>query len=126
MPSTNTEQILSIAYDGVNTQNYGGTTFIINAEIGGSMNPAAYGVPTGGWGGNRTTANIPNLYPDLTGTIDKRSLFYTPGQSEAIASITTFTDGYPSVKFQNVTSTGQLPAGAATLLHHELPALPAC
>jgi len=111
---TNTEQILSIAYDGVNIQNYGGTTFIINAEIGGSMNPAAYGVPTGGWGGNRATANIPNLYPDLTGTQDKRSLFYTPGQTEAIASITTFTDGYPSVKFQNVTSTGQVPAGAAT------------
>ncbi|HLX67523.1 MAG TPA: hypothetical protein VKR41_11020, partial [Puia sp.] len=99
--STNTEQILSIAYDGVNTQNYGGTTFIINAEVGGSMNPAAYGVPTGGWGGNRTTANIPNLYPDLTGTIDKRSLFYTPGQTEAISSISTFTNGYPSVKFQN-------------------------
>jgi hypothetical protein len=112
--SNNTEQILSIAYDGVNTQNYGGTTFIINAEIGGSMNPAAYGVPTGGWGGNRTTANIPNLFPDVTGTVDKRSLFYTPGQSEAIASISTFTDGYPSVKFQNVTSKDKLPAGAAT------------
>jgi hypothetical protein len=111
---TNTEQILSIAYDGVNIQNYGGTTFIINAEIGGSMNPAAYGVPTGGWGGNRTTANIPNLFPDLTGTMDKRSLFYIPGQSETINSISTFTDGYPSVKFQNITSTGQLPAGAAT------------
>src|SRR5579863_3724728 len=72
---SNTEQILSIAYDGVNTQNYGGTTFIINAEIGGSMNPAAYGVPTGGWGGNRATANLPSLFPDLTGTMDKRSLF---------------------------------------------------
>jgi hypothetical protein len=111
---SNTEQILSIAYDGVNIQNYGGTTFIINAEIGGSMNPATYGVPTGGWGGNRTTANIPNLFPDVTGTQDKRSLFYTAGQTEAIASIPTFTNGYPSVKFQNVTSTGQVPAGAAT------------
>jgi starch-binding outer membrane protein, SusD/RagB family len=118
---SNTEQILSIAYDGVAIQNYGGTTFIINAEVGGSMNPAAYGVPTGGWGGNRTTANIPNLFPDLTGSTDKRSLFYTPGQSESISSISTFTDGYPSIKFQNVTSTGQLPAGAATFCSTSFP-----
>lgn len=118
---TNTEQILSIAYDGINTQNYGGTTFIINAEIGGSMNPAAYGVPAGGWGGNRTTANIPNLFPDVTGTQDKRSLFYTSGQSETINSISTFTDGYPSIKFQNVTSTGQTPAGAATFCSTSFP-----
>ncbi|HXD79492.1 MAG TPA: RagB/SusD family nutrient uptake outer membrane protein [Puia sp.] len=118
---TNTEQILSIAYDGVNTQNYGGTTFIINAEIGGSMNPTAYGVPTGGWGGNRTTANLPNLYPDVTGTTDKRALFYTAGQTESIASISTFTNGYASVKFQNVTSTGQLPVGAATFCSTSFP-----
>jgi len=112
--SANTEQILSIAYDGNSTQNYGGTTFIINAEIGGSMSPAAYGVPGGGWGGNRVTANVASLYPDLTGTIDGRSLFYTSGQTETIASIGTFTDGYPNVKFQNVTSTGATPAGAST------------
>lgn len=111
--SANTEQILSIAYDGNNTQNYGGTTFIINAEIGGSMVPANYGVPGGGWGGNRVTANIPNLFPDLTGTIDRRSLFYTNGQSEQIQAIGTFNDGYPSIKFQNVTSTGATPAGAS-------------
>lgn len=110
----NTEQILSIAYDGAHTQNYGGTTFIINAEVGGSMTPAKYGVPTGGWGGNRTTANIPNLFPDLTGTKDKRSLFYTSGQSEQINSISTFTDGLAVVKFQNVNSDGTLPASAGT------------
>ncbi len=112
--AANTEQILSIAYDGNSTQNYGGTTFIINAEIGGSMSPAAYGVPGGGWGGNRVTASIASLYPDLTGTTDHRSLFYTSGQTEAIASIGTFTDGYPNIKFQNVTSTGATPAGAST------------
>jgi hypothetical protein len=109
----NTEQILSIAYDGVNTQNYGGTTFIINAEIGGSMSPAAYGVPGGGWGGDRVTSAVVDLYPDVTGTIDSRSLFYTNGQSESIGAVGTFTDGYPNIKFQNVTSTGQTPAGAS-------------
>lgn len=109
----NTEQILSIAYDGNSTQNYGGTTFIINAEIGGSMSPAAYGVPGGGWGGDRVTSAIVNLYPDVTGTIDSRSLFYTNGQNESIANIGTFADGYPNIKFQNVTSKGQTPAGAS-------------
>jgi hypothetical protein len=118
---TNSEQILSIAYDGVATQNYGGTTFIINAAVGGSMNPAAYGVPTGGWAGNRVTANIPNLFPDLTATMDKRGLFYTKGQNETINSISTFTDGLAVVKFQNVDSTGQLPAGAATFCTTSFP-----
>jgi starch-binding outer membrane protein, SusD/RagB family len=119
--AANKEQILSIAYDGINTQNYGGTTFIINAEIGGSMVPANFGVPGGGWGGNRTTANVSNLFPDVTGTADKRSLFYTSGQSKQISSIGTFTDGYPSTKFRNVTSTGATPAGASVYSSTDFP-----
>lgn len=113
----NPEQIFSIAYDGVNTQNYGGTTFIINAEIGGSMKPANYGVPGGGWGGNRVTANLPSLFQNG----DKRALFYTSGQSEAIADIGTFTDGYATVKWQNVTSTGATPVGASTFCSTDFP-----
>jgi len=115
----NPEQILSIAYDGTNTQNYGGTTFIINASIGGSMVPANYGVPGGGWAGNRVTSNIPNLFP--LGNTDKRSLFYTNGQSENIADIGTFTDGYAVTKWQNITSTGQTPAGASTFCNTDFP-----
>jgi hypothetical protein len=117
----NPEQILSIVYSGTSTQTYGGTTFIINAAVGGSMVPSNYGVPTGGWAGNRITANIPNLFPDLTGTIDKRALFYTSGQNETINSISTFTDGLAVTKFQNVTSTGATPAGAATFCSTNFP-----
>jgi starch-binding outer membrane protein, SusD/RagB family len=117
----NTEQLLSIAYDGQNTQNYGGTTFIINAAIGGKMTPANYGVPGGGWGGNRVTSNIPNLFPDLTGTEDHRSLFYTNGQSEQINSIATFTDGLAVTKFQNVTSTGATPPNASVYSSTDFP-----
>ena len=117
----NTEQILSIDYDGTASENYGGTTFIINAEIGGTMVPSNFGVPGGGWGGNRATANLPNLFPDVTATADKRSLFYTSGQSETINSIGTFTDGYPSTKFQNVTSTGATPAGASVYASTDFP-----
>jgi hypothetical protein len=113
----NPEQIFSIAYDGVNTQNYGGTTFIINAAIGGSMKPANYGVPGGGWGGNRVTSNLPNLFQSG----DKRALFYTSGQTEAIADIGTFTNGYATVKWQNLTSTGATPAGASTFCSTDFP-----
>ncbi len=117
----NTEQLLSIAYDGENTQNYGGTTFIINAAIGGKMTPANYGVPGGGWGGNRVTSNIPSLFPDLTGTEDHRALFYTNGQSESISSIATFTDGLAVTKFQNVTSTGATPPNASVYSSTDFP-----
>jgi len=46
--------IFPIAFDGVNTKTWGGTTFIIRAGIGGSMDPVASGVASG-WGGTRTT-----------------------------------------------------------------------
>jgi starch-binding outer membrane protein, SusD/RagB family len=117
----NHEQILSIAYDGQKTQNYGGTTFIINASIGGSMKPANYGVPGGGWGGNRVTSSIASLFPDLTGTQDKRSLFYTSGQNEAISSIATFTDGLAVTKFQNINSDSTTPANASVYASTDFP-----
>lgn len=117
----NPEQLLSVAYDGTNTQNYGGTTFIINAAIGGKMVPANYGVPGGGWGGNRTTAIIPNLFPDQTGAKDKRSMFFTNGQTLDIASVGTFTNGLAVTKFQNITSTGATPAGASVYASTDFP-----
>ena len=119
--TNNPEQILSIQYDGTNTQNYGGTTFIINGAIGGTMVPAVYGLPGGGWDGNRVTANIPALFPDVTGTLDKRSLFYTSGQTLDIANIGIFTDGYAVTKWQNVTSTGATPAGASVFANTNFP-----
>ncbi|MDP4149156.1 MAG: RagB/SusD family nutrient uptake outer membrane protein [Bacteroidota bacterium] len=119
--TNNTEQILSIAYDGQHTQNYGGTTFIINASIGGSMTPANYGVPGGGWGGNRVTSTIPSLFPDVTGSTDKRALFYTNGQSETINSIATFTNGYAVTKFQNVNSNGTTPTNASVYASTDFP-----
>ena len=117
----NTEQILSIEYDGTSTQNYGGTTFIINGAIGGSMVPTNYGVPGGGWDGNRVTANVPALFPSVTGTPDKRAMFYTSGQTEDIASIGIFTDGYATTKWQNVNSDGSTPAGASVYCSTDFP-----
>ena len=48
------EFIFALNFDGVNSQTWGGTTFLIHAAIGGSMDPADFGV-NGGWFGTRTT-----------------------------------------------------------------------
>lgn len=53
--------IFPIAFDGLRTQSYGGTTFLIHAQVGGSMNPADFGI-SGGWGGNRTTKALVNKF----------------------------------------------------------------
>jgi len=56
--------IFPVTFDGENTKTWGGTTFIINAAIGGSMNPADFGV-AGGWGGIRVTKEIVGKFYDL-------------------------------------------------------------
>jgi len=104
----NPETILSINYDGTRGTNYGGTTFLINAAINGDMNPTSYGVPNGGWGGNRTRQNLPALFPDQNGTLDKRGIFF--GTKSNVDDIGVFTDGLRVTKFKNVTSTGATPA----------------
>ena len=99
------EFILTINYDGLKTQGYGGTTFLTHAPVGGSMSPSKFGI-TGGWSGARTTKNLPNLFPDYTGNVDSRSDFYTSGQNIDINDITSFTDGFAVTKFRNVTRDG--------------------
>ncbi|MGA2822951.1 MAG: RagB/SusD family nutrient uptake outer membrane protein [Bacteroidales bacterium] len=60
------EIIFPVTFDGIKTQTWGGTTFIVHAAVGGSMVPADYGI-TGGWGGTRTTkAFVQKFYPNLT------------------------------------------------------------
>ena len=100
-----TEMIFPITCDGQHTQSYGGMTYLIHAEIGGSMSPAAFGVG-GGWGGIRTTKALVNKFADNTGATDKRAMFWSAGQKLEIADIGQFTDGWAITKFSNLTSTG--------------------
>lgn len=102
----NNEFILTINYDGLHTQSYGGTTFLVHAAVGGNMDKNAFGIPGGGWGGIRTTAALPNLFPDVTGDIDERAQFYTNGQNLEINDISTFNDGLAVTKYRNVTRSG--------------------
>ena len=55
------EFIFAVNFDGLQSQTYGGTTFLVHASIGGSMNPSEFGV-NGGWGGLRTTKNLVNQF----------------------------------------------------------------
>ncbi len=65
----NDETIFAINFDGVHTKTWGGTTFIIHAAVGGTMNPADFGID-GGWAGTRTTsALVKKFYPDLTSPV---------------------------------------------------------
>lgn len=79
--------IFPIAYDGLFTRTWGGTTFIISAGIGGTMDPAASGV-AGGWGGTRTTSALVEKFPaasvssfNLNKNVesDNYAVIYAPG-----------------------------------------------
>lgn len=115
----NPEVILSINYDGNNTQNYGGTTFLVNSAINGDMNPSSFGVPGGGWGGNRSTKNLPLAFGDYSGNTDHRAMFY--GSNLDIKDPGTFTQGLAVVKFTNVTSTGATPPNASVFVSTDFP-----
>jgi hypothetical protein len=99
------EFILTINYDGIHTQGYGGTTFLTHAPVGGNMVPAKFGI-SGGWAGARTTKNLPNLFPDYTGDADSRAEFFTNGQDPEINNITVFNDGLGVTKYRNLTRDG--------------------
>lgn len=99
------ETIFAVTFDGEHTQTWGGMTFLVHAAVGGDMDPAEFGV-NGGWWGLRTTSSLVDLFPDETGTADKRAMFFTTNQTKAIGSITAFNDGYAITKYKNVTSDG--------------------
>ena len=58
------EIIFPVVFDGTNARSWGGMTFIINAQVGGSMNPSDYGL-SGGWWGLRTTKALVGKFYNL-------------------------------------------------------------
>src|SRR5690606_29607511 len=97
----NPENIFSVVYDGQRTQTNGGTTFLVHAAIGGTMNAADFGV-NGGWGGLRTTKAFVNKFE----ASDKRGRFHTDGQTLEINDLGNFNDGYAFIKYKNLKSNG--------------------
>ncbi|WP_375581330.1 RagB/SusD family nutrient uptake outer membrane protein [Marivirga tractuosa] len=103
---TSNELIFTLPSDGIQTQGYGSTTFLTNGSIGGNMTSTDYGT-SGAWAGLRTTRNLVELFPDETGDIDNRAIFFTDGQNLDIADLTVFTEGYAVPKYTNLTTDGE-------------------
>lgn len=104
------EIIFPITFDGLNTQAYGGMTFIIHAAVGGDMDPDDFGI-NGGWAGLRTTSALVNKFLDnnddaIEEVEDERALFFTEGQTKEITDISSFTSGYAVTKYKNVDVNG--------------------
>ncbi|MFP4467926.1 MAG: RagB/SusD family nutrient uptake outer membrane protein [Bacteroidales bacterium] len=95
------EIIMRVPYDGIETQTYGGTTFLIKAAIGGDMSTSDMGVDDG-WGGLRTTPQFVDLFEED----DPRALFFTEGQTKEITSLSDFQNGYAVQKFTNMRRDG--------------------
>ena len=72
------EMIWSINCDGVKTQGYGNTTFLVNCASGSDKATDYFkGAGGGGWAGYVGTKNLSNLFADPTGATDKRAMFVT-------------------------------------------------
>jgi starch-binding outer membrane protein, SusD/RagB family len=107
------EIIFAVPEDGLHTQTYGSTNFIIHASCGNAMNASNYGVD-GCWWGLRLKPSAYRLYAaaDIRGATRD-----TVSQTVSVASISTFADGAANPKFTNRTSnggTGSNPAFADT------------
>ncbi len=104
----NPEIILPIAYDATNSQNYGGTTFLICSAHGtNAADNNAHGIPGGGWRGNRSTKNLPQVFGDFSGNTDKRAMFGL-GAIE-VGDVLSFEDGIGVRKFSNLNADGSQP-----------------
>lgn len=68
MADNNTAQgvIFPVAFDGIRSRTFGGTTFMVHASVGGSMNVGDFGIDNG-WGGTRTTSALVGKFPAIGG-----------------------------------------------------------
>ena len=110
------EFIFSINFDGLQSQTYGGTTFLVHGALGGNMDPAVFGI-NGGWAGYRATGALVSKFNESVTSSDEngypvawadhRALFHTDGQLYEISTIANaFDNGYAVTKFKNVDING--------------------
>lgn len=99
-----TEMIFPVIFDGEVSKTWGGMTFVIHAAVGGSMDPADYGIDNG-WGGTRATSALVQKFDTIN---DSRAIFYTEGQTLEIEMVSRFTEGYAVTKFTNLDRDGNI------------------
>lgn len=108
------EIIFPIAFDGQNTQQYGGMTFLLHASNGGGM--PLNGID-GGWGGVRSIQDLVTKFgasesdftvgdPEFAAIPDPRGMFYFNPDSWTwdIDNVGAFTQGIGVTKFKNISS----------------------
>ncbi|MFY0688668.1 MAG: RagB/SusD family nutrient uptake outer membrane protein [Cyclobacteriaceae bacterium] len=102
-----TEIVFAFTSDGLNSQTWGGTTFLVHAPIMANMEPTDYGVDAG-WSGPRATSVFVDVFDDITGDTDVRAPFYTEGRDIVIdePNINSSTGGYGVIKYVNKLSDG--------------------
>jgi hypothetical protein len=100
--NTSPEIIFPIIQDGLRTQTWGGSTFLIHASCGGTMNPNDLGVD-GCWFGLRLKKEA---YERFDAGDPRASFFWTDGQTVDVTSISSFNNGIAAPKFMNKTSAG--------------------
>ncbi len=113
------EIIFPLRCNGLTSQSYGNSTFLVNAEVGGSATPANFGISSG-WAGYRATPNFVSLFPNPLATTDTRATFDTTGQTLEIPVVLNFPNGYTLSKFKNVSSTG-VPGSALEFCDLDIP-----
>ena len=99
----NTDEFIWTApYDGIATQTYGGTTFLIHG-------PAAVPGDSSGCSGTWGCIRVTEQFVDLFDNADIRGQFYTNGQNKVMTQLLDVaSDGYSSTKFRNKTRAGAL------------------
>jgi hypothetical protein len=96
------EFIYAINCDGLRTQSYGNTTFLVHAPSG--DNHDEYGVGSG-WYGYRATSAFGNLFADQSGSTDQRALFNNQS-NQTINNVGDYMQGLHVRKYKNIRSDG--------------------
>jgi len=117
------EIIFPVINDGVNTQNFGGTTILIQGEVGGpEQNGESLGIQPGGFGGLfRVRRQFAELFVD--GTLfenDDRNTLITQDRTIEINNVGDNATGFIITKYSNLTSTG-IPGSDATFTDTDFP-----
>jgi hypothetical protein len=103
---TSPELIFAIPQDGIRMRNYGGSTFLVHANIGGPLNAGDFGVNFAWWG-LRMRPETRNLFPAIgSGAADRRARFWADMDQPNITDMFNYTQGTASPKYTNRTSTG--------------------
>jgi hypothetical protein len=98
------EVIFAVNFDGLRSQNYGGTTFLVKSSTPAAPDSAyrAKRGTDGGWGGNRATYVLNDLFRPG----DSRNLMDSVGMTRDMLVWSEFGQGYLVSKFNNKTRNG--------------------